>query len=65
MKSILQQINTEMLTSFGSEVKKLFNGQLDFADLVLHGQEIFNLALCDTLGLVLTHQDDRIKNGSF
>lgn len=65
MKSILQQINTEMLTSFGSEVKKLFNGQLDFADLVLHGQEIFNLALCDTLGLVLTHQDDRIKDSPF
>uniref|UniRef100_UPI001786C0DA UPF0236 family transposase-like protein n=1 Tax=Lapidilactobacillus achengensis TaxID=2486000 RepID=UPI001786C0DA len=54
MKSILQQINTELLTSFGSEVAKLFNGQ-----------ELFNAALCEMIGLALTYQDKQISESPF
>lgn len=65
MKSILQQINTELLTSFGSEVAKLFNGQLDLANLVINGQELFNAALCEMIGLALTYQDKQISESPF
>ncbi|RHX69530.1 hypothetical protein D2U14_15040 [Lacticaseibacillus paracasei] len=39
MNSILQQIITEMMTSFGNSAFDLLTGKLDFANLVIETQK--------------------------
>ncbi|EKQ16774.1 hypothetical protein LCAUCD174_2868 [Lacticaseibacillus paracasei] len=52
MNSILQQIITEMMTSFGNSAFDLLTGKLDFANLVIETQKSFRK---DSLSITWCH----------
>ncbi|MGL0750052.1 hypothetical protein ABPD29_16135, partial [Secundilactobacillus paracollinoides] len=53
MNSILQQIITEMMTSFGNSAFDLLTGKLDFANLVIETQKSFGKTLWEVCQMVL------------
>ncbi|MEL1206199.1 ISLre2 family transposase, partial [Staphylococcus epidermidis] len=65
MNSILQQIITEMMTSFGNSAFDLLTGKLDFANLVIETQKSFGKTLCQLLGVMLEQQDQVLADSSY
>lgn len=65
MNSILQQIITEMMTSFGNSAFDLLTGKLDFANLVIETQKSFGKTLCQLLGIMLEQQDQVLADSSY
>lgn len=65
MNSILQQIITEMMASFGNSAFDLLTGKLDFANLVIETQKSFGKTLCQLLGVMLEQQDQVLADSSY